>query len=82
MKEMWDMGIENDTRLIQSVIMPGEGGRWWAVGRENVTRIEAYFENGQMAEVLWLAICEGDAIAFRVNCAAVEYIGYDAAKMP
>lgn len=68
--------IANDLRPIQSVAMPGGGG--WAVGRENVTKIELYFENGQMAEVPWLAIYEEDVIAFRVNCAAVEYIGYDA----
>ena len=72
------MKIEADPRPIQSVTMPGEGSLgWWAVGRENITKIELYFENGQMAEVPWLAIYEGNAIAFRINCAAVAYICYD-----
>lgn len=71
--------IVDDLRPIQSVVtLGGEAGEWWAVGRGNTTRIEAYHENGQMALVPWLAIYEGDEIVFRVNGAAVEYIGYDA----
>lgn len=69
--------LVNDNRPIQSVTM-AESGRWWAVGREGVTKIEPYLEAGQGAMIPWLAICEGDDIGARVNCAAVECIFYDA----
>lgn len=74
------IGIKNDVRPIQSVLTMGGAipAGWWAVGRMNVTKIEPYFENGQMAVVPWLAIYEGDVITVRINGAAVEHISYDA----
>jgi len=70
--------MRDDIRPIRSVVGIGETGLYWAVGREGVTRIVPYGENGQGAEVPWLAIYEGDSITFRVNCAGVESISYDA----
>lgn len=69
--------LVNDTRLIQFVTTAGDGGEFMAVGKEGITKIAPYTENGQMAAVPWLAIYKGDDIIVRVNCAAVEYIFYD-----
>lgn len=70
--------IVEDTRPIQVAVTVGEGGKWWRVGRENVTKIEAYQEAGHGAYVPWLAIYEcNENITFRINCTAVEYVGYN-----
>ena len=68
--------MKDDARPIQPLTIAGEGGAWWAVGRDGITKIEVYLENGQMAQVPWLAVYRGDSIATRVNCAAVEWIDY------
>ena len=69
--EMWE-----DKRSIKGIVMAGEGGDYWDVGRGGVTCIIAYGENGQMAEVTWLAVYEGDWLAHRVNAAHVESVWY------
>ena len=68
--------LRKESREIQSVEMMGNYGSSWRVGRDNVTKIAPYGEPGQGAEVPWLAVYKGDDVAFRINCAAVEYIGY------
>ncbi len=70
------MKLENDSRPIQLVVTPGEGGSFWRVGHKGITKIETYFENGQMALIPWIAVYEGDSVKFRINCASVEYIAY------
>lgn len=69
--------IFDDTRPIQSVSTIGETGEFWAVGSDGVTKIVPYREAGQGAYVTWLAVYKGDYIVYRVNCAAIEFIGYD-----
>lgn len=39
----------------------------WRVGRDGVTKIEAYGENGHMAKVVWFAIWMGDEIKLRME---------------
>lgn len=46
------------------------------VGVENVTRIDAYYEPGQMAAVPWLRVWKGGALAARLNAAAMTMIEY------
>lgn len=69
--EMW-----NDERPIKEIVLAGDGGNWWSVGRGGVTRIVAYRENGQGAAVPWFAVYEGDWLAARVNAAHIKNVWY------
>lgn len=46
------------------------------VGRDGVTRIEAYNEFGEGDYVIWFAIYTGEEITWRVNGKYVVEIGY------
>ena len=46
------------------------------VGLANVTRIVAYTENGQMAEVPWFAVYSGPHLTKRINAAHVVEVLY------
>ena len=48
-------------------------------GGLDVTKIEAYPENGQMAEVPWIAVWKGDNILYRIpaNLCRIEYEATD-----
>ena len=39
----------------------------WRVGQDGITKIEAYGENGHMAEVIWFAVWAGDEIILRME---------------
>jgi hypothetical protein len=57
--------IYNDGRPIQLLVY--EGDSILKVGSSGVTKIEPYYENGEMAEVIWFAVWSGETITARVN---------------
>jgi hypothetical protein len=67
--------ITNDPRVIQH-IYPHEG--WgYKVGRDGITRIEAYDEHGNGAFVPWFAVYKGDEMVMRVNAAYISGVVYE-----
>lgn len=46
------------------------------LGQEGVTKIEPYYENGQMAPVVWFCVWEKDKVSFNVNSAFVTAVFY------
>jgi hypothetical protein len=52
-----------------------EDGVWYKVGK-HCDSIEPYYENGEMAEVLWFAIIKGKQIIARVNGKFVQRVVY------
>jgi len=67
--------IAKDPSRIQSAW--GDDGETGAtVGRDGVTRIEAYEENGQMAPVPWLAVFKSGRCVQRLNAAHMTDICY------
>ena len=68
--------IVEDSRPIVQVVARGEDGRCWNVGHAGVTKIVAYDELGQGNHVPWLGVYVDGLFTTRINCAAVESIGY------
>jgi hypothetical protein len=60
--------LEQDKRPIVTIEELGrtEGYYIWTVGRNGITKIEPYGENGHMAPIPWLAIWKGEEITARV----------------
>lgn len=54
-----------------------DGTAEWNVGRNGITSIRPYNENGDMAPIVWLAVYRGDEILARVR-ADYYVIGYAA----
>ena len=73
--------MSKDSRPIYSAI--GDNGRY-IVGSLGVTKIEAYDENGEMAYVPWLAVFQGDELAYRVpaRCMSVCYHNSSSDEQP
>jgi hypothetical protein len=53
-----------------------EGEAEFMVGQGGVTKILAYGENGEMAEVTWLAIYQGEGVWVRLPASQCTGIGY------
>lgn len=66
--------ILSDDRDIVAINHIG-GEYFWRVGFDDVTKIVAYPENGQSAQVPWFAIYVGDEIRWRIDAQGmmVEY---------
>ena len=62
-----------DTRDIKQISL---GDNWWAVGRDAVTKIVVYGENGMHCDLPWFAVYQGDEIVSRVNAAYVTDVWY------
>lgn len=65
--------LSKDTRLIYALVL--EGVSYW-VGSDNVTRISAVDENGEMAHVPWFEVWRGEKLHARVNAAYVSEVYY------
>ena len=69
--------MQFDNREIYQVVLRSgniEDYENYTVGRNGITKIKQYFENGQMAAVPWFAIYKGENIITRmdaVNCIVV-----------
>ena len=57
--------LSKDNRPIHAIYWPGENGQSFTVGTCGVTKIEAYDENGHMANIPWVAVLKGEEIAIR-----------------
>lgn len=57
--------ILRDPRPIASVWFHGEGAGGHQVGSAGCTRIAAYPENGEYAEIAWVAVYHGDHLKTR-----------------
>lgn len=71
--------VTKDERPISSLVIDyNQRVHDWqpTVGRNGVTKIEAYDETGQMAYVSWFAIYVGDEAVWRVNGNYVVEVGY------
>ena len=73
------MDIMADKRPIIRLLVPDEDGSLdsYEVGTGRVTAIIPYYENGEMAPVVWFKIMAGDMIWQRVNGRSVDTIIYD-----
>ncbi len=69
-----------DDRPIDSVFW-GDGDKCFVVGHESVSKIVAYYENGQMAGVPWFAIYVGDVLVAR-KCAHGCSVHYHISQRP
>ena len=69
--------IQHDNREIYQVVLRSgniEDYEIYTTGKNGITKIVQYFENGQMAAVPWFAIYKGENIITRmdaVNCIVV-----------
>lgn len=52
------------------------------VGREGVTKIDSYPENGHMAPLVWFAVYRGEEMFARVNGAHVVEVQYTPQPIP
>lgn len=64
--------LAQDTRPITGIFWPLENEQYMKVGREGVTKIEAYDEYGIGDMVPWLAVYKGDEIISRIPAHHVE----------
>ena len=64
--------LSRDQRPINAIYWAAEGADWFEVGRNNITAIRAYDENGQMSHIPWLAVYRGDEIVVRVPAEQVS----------
>ncbi len=75
--ELWKGGtmLSKDERPIMSVWFFGENTGGFTVGDSNVTKIEAYDDNGSMSHVPWIAVFKGDHLAVRIpaNQVSIHY---------
>ena len=67
--------IFEDNRPIKSIFWPDEANITVGVG--NVESIVPYYENGQMADVLWLAVYRNGELEQRVNSIFLECVLYE-----
>lgn len=68
--------IHDDTRPIGGIITGGDCGKEWFVGKNNITSISTFQEEGQMTLVTWFEIQAAGVVVARVNAAHVEEIIY------
>ena len=71
-----------DKRTIKTIFYEGDGAGEYIVGGNGITKIEAYGENGEMAQVVWFAIYKGDFLWMRVNGKRIDGVIYEEADMP
>lgn len=70
--------LKDDRPITSLVIDSNQRVQDWnpTVGRDGVTKIEAYNEFGEGDYVIWFAIYTGEEITWRVNGKYVVEVGY------
>lgn len=68
----------NYERPIRSIEMNGDWQSHYTVGNADITKIEPYFESGEMAGIVWFAIYINDVLVHRVNNRFVSCVTYAA----
>lgn len=68
--------IYDDKREIEYIVGHGEAGVYYRVGYQDVTKIEAYMEQGIGNAYPWFAVYKGDKLAIRVSSVYVEQVVY------
>lgn len=68
------MDIMADKRPIDCILFPNND--IYKIGKQSVTKIEPYFENGEMAVVVWFKIWEDNFLFCRVNGKHVQEVHY------
>lgn len=66
--------LSKDTRPIRSIKL---ANNWHKVGEDEVTRISAVDENGEMAHVPWFEVWKGSRLYARVNSRFVSEVFYE-----
>jgi len=66
--------ILKDDRKITAYFLSGDKKQGEKVGKEGVTKIEAYGESGPYSYIAHLAIYKGDTIAFRTPALDKEIV--------
>ncbi len=66
--------LTKDERPIQCIAWDDNNESHWRVGKDGITKIEAYTEHGEMSMVLWLAVYAGGNIIARVPARQVMVI--------
>ena len=64
-----------DTRTITSIWFTDDSN--FSLSQRDVDKIEPYYENGQMAAVVWFAVYGRGQILHRVNSAQIAIVNYD-----
>jgi len=67
--------IYEDERSIRKIVY-ARCSNAWIRGMDGVTKIESYYENGEMAHVVWFKIWQGDHLMARVNGKHIETVFY------
>ena len=68
--------IFEDDRPIQILVWPGPGEQHIKTGSDGVEKIIPYYEAGQMADVVWLAVYRNGTLAQRINSAHIDTLSY------
>lgn len=66
--------IVDDQRKIKSIWFEQHGG--FEAGKDEITEIKAYWDNGELAPIPWFAVLSGDKVIKRVNAKFIALIEY------